>query len=115
MKRVLIVDDERLIRRSLKRVLQAQGADVTEASGGKQALLLLDKLGKFDILLTDIEMPGMDGEALLRKARTLYPDTEMFVSSANVVRLEELCQRDLADGGWPKGTDTQKLVELLGL
>jgi len=65
---VLVVDDEPLIRRSLSEFLTLEGYAASSASNGKDALNLLKKL-KADIILSDIQMPDMDGLALLKEIR----------------------------------------------
>ncbi len=68
--RLLLVDDERLLLASVTRALQVKRPDwvVETASNGLEALGLL-KSRKVDILITDVQMPGMDGMALLRQVR----------------------------------------------
>jgi DNA-binding NarL/FixJ family response regulator len=68
--RILLVDDERLLLASLTRALRVQRPDwmVETAGNGEEAARLLKPLG-VDILVTDIQMPGMDGMALLRQVR----------------------------------------------
>jgi EAL domain-containing protein (putative c-di-GMP-specific phosphodiesterase class I) len=66
--RVLLVDDEPAIARSLARLLGVAGHDVTSAHGGEEAVALLEK-ASFDVIVSDIRMPGMDGLTLLRAIR----------------------------------------------
>jgi len=66
--RVLLVDDEPAIARSLARLLGAAGHDVTSVHGGEEAVTLLAN-EKFDVIVSDIRMPGMDGLTLLRAIR----------------------------------------------
>jgi two-component system chemotaxis response regulator CheY len=67
--KILIVDDFSTMRRIIKNFLQDLGfSDTTEADDGETALPLL-KSGNFDFLVTDWNMPGMDGLALLKKIR----------------------------------------------
>lgn len=65
--RVLVVDDEALLRGALCDVLESEGYDVAQAEDGAAALDLLQKTD-IDLLLTDIQMPIMDGIDLLRRA-----------------------------------------------
>jgi PAS domain S-box-containing protein len=67
---VLIVDDEPDGRQLMVRILEGRGARVTAVAGGAEALELL-KQPRFDILVSDIGMPGMDGYELMRRARAL--------------------------------------------
>jgi DNA-binding NtrC family response regulator len=66
-RKVLVVDDEQPIRDLLEEVLQGQGMDVTTAADGRQALNFLER-EEYDVLLTDLRMPGADGLQLLEKA-----------------------------------------------
>ena len=67
---VLIVDDEPDGRQLMVRILEGRGAQVTAVAGGAEALDLLKRL-RFDILVSDIGMPGLDGYELMRRARSL--------------------------------------------
>ena len=64
--KILIVDDERAIRNSLKEILGDEGYDVDVAEDGPTALAKVDK-EKFDVMFCDIKMPGMDGTEVLEK------------------------------------------------
>jgi EAL domain-containing protein (putative c-di-GMP-specific phosphodiesterase class I)/CheY-like chemotaxis protein len=66
--RVLLVDDEPAIARALSRILQTAGHIVTSAQSGEEAVSLLGTAA-FDVIISDIRMPGMDGLALLRAIR----------------------------------------------
>ena len=72
-KRVLLVDDSKFIRNGVSQVLLREGYHVTEAGDGAEALAALDRsLGtaqRFDIMVSDVEMPRMDGLTLTRKVR----------------------------------------------
>ena len=79
--RVLIVDDERPNLESLSKIFQREGWRVALASSGAEALEVLRR-ERPSVLVTDLMMPGMSGEALLRAARTVAPDTEVVVMTA---------------------------------
>ena len=66
MAKILVVDDERAIRNTLKEILEFEGYQVELAEDGKQALEKVGK-GKYDLIYTDVKMPGMDGIELLEK------------------------------------------------
>ena len=64
--KILIVDDERAIRNSLKEILGDEGYEVETAEDGQTALAMVDK-EKYDVIFCDIKMPGMDGTEVLEK------------------------------------------------
>ena len=64
--KILVVDDERAIRNSLKEILTDEGYSVEIAQDGAEALSIVDK-EKFDVIFCDIKMPGMDGTEVLEK------------------------------------------------
>ena len=70
---VLVVDDEGAIRYSVSKTLQRVGYNVNEASSGEEAL---DVMGKqhYDVILTDIRMPGLTGVELLKRIKEQAPD-----------------------------------------
>ena len=80
MARILLVDDEEPIRGLLKRGLEMDGHDVTVAIDGGDGLDRLDECrGAFDLLLTDIRMPIMDGIALALAAKRDYPHVSILL------------------------------------
>ena len=80
MARILLVDDEEPIRGFLKRGLEIDGHRVETAIDGADALdRLADEKGAFDLLLTDIRMPIMDGIALALAAKRDYPDLTILL------------------------------------
>lgn len=78
---ILIADDEQTFLRSLERFLKRRGMDVTARSTGNEALEAL-KEQAFDILVTDIKMPGLDGISLAMRARELHPDIGIILMTA---------------------------------
>jgi DNA-binding NtrC family response regulator len=70
--RILIVDDETVIREGLKRVLEGQSFVVESCSSGFSAIELMQKR-EFDLIITDLKMPGMSGIEVLISVRTLQP------------------------------------------
>ncbi len=77
-KKVLIVDDETVVRKGISRALQKRGMSTQTAESGKIALDLLNAK-HFDLVLLDIHMPDMDGIQILQQIRTLHPDTEAIM------------------------------------
>ena len=75
----LVVDDEPGVRRSLARMLQAQGFQCFEASTGLEALELLDRIGETPLIVSDMRMPELDGIGFLEAVRRRYPDTSVIM------------------------------------
>ncbi len=78
LKRVLVVDDEQMIVSLLSTVLREKGWDVTEARSGTDGIDQLDR-ARFDVILTDLVMPGDSGIDLLRAAKEIHPDVEVIL------------------------------------
>jgi two-component system response regulator HydG len=78
---ILIADDERPNLDSLSRIFAKEGWKVATAESGAQALDVLRR-ERAAVLVTDLMMPGMSGEALLRAARTVSPETEVVLVTA---------------------------------
>jgi len=79
---VLVVDDEKNIRRTLRMVLEAEGYEVREAESAEEALPLLEA-EPVDLGIFDVRLPGMDGLALLARARDLWRDLPVIVISGH--------------------------------
>jgi len=69
---LLFVDDEPVLRNLMAQRLGGNGFDVVEAETGERAMELLDQFA-FDIVITDLRMPGMDGTQVIEAARERYP------------------------------------------
>ncbi len=75
MARILVAEDEAALRGQIVRALIADGHDAVAAADGGEALdVLVRENGRFDVLLTDIKMPVMDGIALALAAARDHPD-----------------------------------------
>ncbi|MDP2275491.1 MAG: PAS domain-containing protein [Archangium sp.] len=80
--RVLLVDDEAMLRRSARRLLQAIGCTVEEASTGLEAVEAVSKdASRFDVVLMDLTMPEMDGYEAARRLAVLAPALPVVLSS----------------------------------
>ncbi len=78
--RVLIVEDDASLRALLATALQELAFEVDSAADGREAAQKV-KDSVYDILITDLRLPGMDGEELLRQAKALYPDLIVIVAT----------------------------------
>ncbi len=79
--KILIVDDEEGMRKLLARVLIKHGYDAVIAGSGEEALALVET-DTFDLIITDIKMPGMDGLELLNEIKSFDPDLPIIVITA---------------------------------
>jgi two-component system, cell cycle sensor histidine kinase and response regulator CckA len=79
--RVLLVDDEAGIRRVAGKALQRAGHDIVVAENGQQALDLLEREDRIDLLITDLAMPGMNGLELAAAVRERHPDLPVLYIS----------------------------------
>ena len=82
MSRILVIDDERSIRNTLKDILEFEKYHVELAEDGYQAIELL-KTTDFDVILCDIKMPGMDGIEVLQKIEEMKPDIPVVMISGH--------------------------------
>ena len=80
-KRILVVDDELANLRMLSNVLSHQGYETAVAKDGLEALDLLAQ-SRFDLVISDVKMPGMDGVALARHIVSNEPITPIFLMTA---------------------------------
>ena len=78
---VLVVDDEPLILDLTASMLEDLGCEVVTASSGADALEKLKAEKRIEILITDIQMPGLDGYELAEKAKRERPDLQVIVCS----------------------------------
>jgi two-component system response regulator PilR (NtrC family) len=107
---VLVVEDNDLEREITAEILRDEGFRVEEAPVGKRAVELL-ALGRYDVVVTDLMMPGMSGEELLARVRSDYPSTQVIVLTAHGT-IESAVQavKTGAIDYLPKPTDREKLV-----
>jgi len=84
--RVLIVDDEQVVRRALQRILERDGHQVTLAERGQEAIdLYAARWRDLDVVVLDITMPDIDGREVLRRMREVNPDVRAVLSSGYTV------------------------------
>jgi PAS domain S-box-containing protein len=80
---VLLVDDDDLVRETLAELMRLEGHRVTPVATGAEALSVLEA-ETFDVLLTDVYMPGMDGAELAGEAEARHPDLAILFMSGNL-------------------------------
>jgi len=89
MARILLAEDEAATRDLVRRALEADGHSVEVTEGGADALDRLENgLDQFQLLISDVNMPGMDGFELAKKARSLKPGLAIVFMSGLVEHLE---------------------------
>jgi len=82
MAKILIVDDEKSIRRTLREILEFEKYEVEEAADGMECLVML-KQSTYDAVILDIKMPKMDGLDALERVQILTPDTPVIMISGH--------------------------------
>src|SRR5947209_13917192 len=82
MARVLVADDEEGLRSFVAEALELDGHEVVTAADGDEAAICLDRRA-FDVVVTDLKMPGRDGLALLAKVRADQPETQVILLTAH--------------------------------
>lgn len=80
MARILVIDDQEPIRRIVRRALEQQGHEVFDASDGEIGMDILETQS-FEVVITDIFMPGQDGIVTLRQIRKRFPAVKVIVIS----------------------------------
>ncbi|MEL7042623.1 MAG: response regulator [Pseudomonadota bacterium] len=89
--RILLVEDEDGVRSIAASQLKSRGYDVEEACDGEEALeILKENAGGFDLIVSDVVMPGMDGPTLIKEAKSL-------LGTAKVLFMSGYAERDVAD------------------
>ncbi len=81
MKRILVVDDNKLIRRALREAINREDFEVLEGENGKQALQKFEE-NHLDLLVMDIKMPDTDGMEVLRKIRVVNKELPIIIITA---------------------------------
>ena len=76
--RILIVDDDDVVRRSYLRSLESNSCNVEAASDGDKALQSMQQ-NPFDVVLLDVRMPGRDGMSVLRTIKQKWPESEVVI------------------------------------
>lgn len=93
--KVLVVDDDKVVLLSCRRVLEAAGHLTREADGAQRALAILSA-EPVDLVLADVMMPGLDGFALIERARRVAPSTPVVLMTGYLT--PQIKQRGMAAG-----------------
>ena len=84
---ILLVDDEPAVRTVQRRALELEGYVVTEAGSGLEGIAALDRPTKIDLLLADLDMPGLGGDEMVRQIRIKRPDLPVLYVTGHIDRL----------------------------
>lgn len=111
MKSILVVDDEGPLREILEKILKREGFSITTAANGREALKRFQKR-RFDLLVTDLRMPGLGGPEMLKEMLRLQPEVPVILITG--YPLDPEIQKRVAEGRYlffPKPFDNRALVE----
>jgi DNA-binding NtrC family response regulator len=81
-RKILVVDDEDCIREIVGFMLRSAGFSIVQASSATEALTVLESGAKFDLMFSDIMMPGLDGVALLQLTKKQFPALPVIILTA---------------------------------
>ncbi|WP_067733325.1 hybrid sensor histidine kinase/response regulator [Novosphingobium naphthalenivorans] len=112
--RILLVEDEDPVRMVAERSLMRQGYEVTSARDGEEGLVLVEEGGQFDLVVSDVVMPSMDGPAMAREIRKIAPHLPVLFMSGYA---EEQLRKEIGlTNAWfmPKPFSVQQLGEKVG-
>ncbi len=76
--KILVVDDEPVVIKSCKRILEAEGYNIDGASGGREAIIAMEQK-PYDFVITDLKMPEVDGITLIKWIKKSRPDTGVLI------------------------------------
>ena len=112
--RVLLVEDEDMVRAVAERALTRAGYTVTAAADGDEGLAYVEQGAEFDLVLSDVVMPGMDGPAMVREIRARHPSLPvLFMSGYAEEQLRK--EIDIADVHFlPKPFTVQQVTDKVG-
>jgi PAS domain S-box-containing protein len=96
--RILLVDDSEINRRVAGRILQLEGASVTAAEGGSEAIARIREEAPFDLVLMDVQMPGIDGIETTRRIRAGWSDVALPIVALTAGALASERERALDAG-----------------
>ncbi len=115
-KSILVVDDDAAMLRALRRVLSGEGASVATASWAGEIMERLDEnQGRFDLIITDLRMPILNGESVLRAVKAALPEVPVVVITAfGSPEKQAECRKDGAAAFLEKPLDTPQLLAAIG-
>ena len=111
---VLVIDDDEVVGRSFDRVLSDKGFEVSTALSGEEALHTMDD-SEFDVVFTDIKMPGMDGLEVTERIKERCPWTPVVVITGYGTEENEARASVLGASGFVRKPLTPEIIESITL
>ncbi len=111
--KVLVVDDQRVLRLSLAGIIEDQGYDVTDVEDGYQAIEAV-RASDFDLVFMDIKMPGINGVDTYREIKKIRPESVVVMMTGFSV--EELVKDALSEGAYAviyKPFDMHQIIDIM--
>jgi two-component system, cell cycle sensor histidine kinase and response regulator CckA len=96
---VLVVEDEEAVRTMLRRLLESEGYQVLEAAEGQQALTVVERASRVDLVITDVAMPALNGRQLADRLKVLRPRLPVLFMSGYTD--DEMVRRGLIEPHYP--------------
>lgn len=112
MGHILVIDDELHIRSIISKILTAFGYEVDVAENGEKGVQLFDEIGDFDLVISDIRMPKMDGNEVARHIRNSDKSDTPLIAMTGFI--EDL-QLEVFDGFLSKPFNMRDLSHMVGL
>lgn len=116
MKKILIMDDDPLVRSMLKMKLEDEGYDVEEATNGKEGILNF-KVNRPDVVIIDLLMPEKEGVETIQELKQFYPDVNLIAISGGGRISAEICLSMAKNLGaaytFEKPVDNEKLLQAI--
>jgi two-component system chemotaxis response regulator CheY len=95
--RILIADDEAILRELLEETLLRKGHEVVSAKNGVEALRTFTNDGPFDCVITDYQMPGKNGVVLIMGIRAINPTQKVIMVSGDPPQIDSLTRKDTGE------------------
>lgn len=112
MGRILVIDDNEGVRGVLSRILEEIGHDVAIADGGDKGIEIFNHRCRFDLVLTDIGLPGIDGNEVAKQIRESEPPKTPVIAMTS--HQEMGFERDLFDSVLIKPFRLEALLDMIG-
>ncbi len=87
-KSLLVIDDEKLVRWAIQQIMGRENFRVVSASDGDEAMEKIEQ-DQFDVIITDLVMPGKNGIDVARKVKTLHPESKVIMMTAYSSELDK--------------------------